>query len=225
MDLTGRTALITGANGGLGNTVTRAFLDAGARVFGVSRSIRDADFAHERFTGIAAELAAPEQAAAIVAKAGQVDILVHLVGGFAGGTPVVETPLDTLDAMLHVNLRTAYLMAQAVLPGMRERGTGRILAIGSRAASHPVPTLTAYAASKAALAALVRGLAVENRDRGITANLVTPGTIDTAANRKAMPDADASRWVKPEQIAALLVHLATPWGSQISGVEIPIGEG
>lgn len=224
MDLTGKTALITGANGGLGNTVTRAFLDAGARVFGVSRSIREDEFGDPRFTGIAAELTSAESAAAIVSRAGQVDVLVHLVGGFAGGTSVADTPVDTLDKMLQVNLRTAYLMAQAVLPGMQRRGTGCILAIGSRAASQPVGTLTAYAASKAALSAVIRGIAVENRAAGITANLVTPGTIDTPANRKAMPDADPARWVKPEQIAALLVHLASPMGSQISGVEIPIGE-
>ena len=107
---------------------------------------------------------------------------------------------------------------------MRERRSGCILAIGSRAATLPVATLTPYAASKAALSALIRGIAVENRDARITANLVTPGTIDTPANRTAMPNADTSRWVKPEQIAALLLHLASPSGSQISGVEIPIGD-
>ncbi|MBL8215551.1 MAG: SDR family NAD(P)-dependent oxidoreductase [Bryobacterales bacterium] len=222
--MTDKTVLITGANGGLGNTVSRAFLDAGARVFGVSRSIREDEFGHQRFTGIAAELTSAESTAAIVSKAGPVDVVVHLVGGFAGGTAVAETPVETLDKMLQINLRTAYLMAQAVLPGMRERRTGCVLAIGSRAASQPVATLTAYAASKAALSALIRGIAVENRAAGITANLVTPGTIDTPANRAAMPDADPSRWVKPEQIAALLLHLASPLGSQISGVEIPIGD-
>lgn len=224
MNLSGKTVLITGANGGLGNGVTQAFLDAGARVVGVSRSIREDEFGHEGFTGIAAELSTPESAAAIVAKAGQVDVLVHLVGGYAGGAVLADTPVDTLDKMLAINVRPAYLMAQAVLPGMRARGTGCILAIGSRAASQPVATVTAYAASKAALAALIRGIAVENRAAGITANVVMPGTIDTPANRKAMPDADPARWVKSEQIAALLVHLASPLGSQISGVEIPIGE-
>jgi NAD(P)-dependent dehydrogenase (short-subunit alcohol dehydrogenase family) len=113
-------------------------------------------------------------------------------------------------------------MLRAVLPEMRAQGAGRILAIGSRTAVEPQPGVGAYSASKAALVSLVKTVALENKDRGITANVVLPGTMDTPANRAAMPGADFSKWVRPSQIASLLVHLASDQASQISGAVIPV---
>ena len=124
--------------------------------------------------------------------------------------------------MLAMNLRAAFHFIKAVVPGMRAQGSGRILAIGSRTAVVPTATLGAYSASKAALVSLVQTVALENKDRGITANVILPGTMDTPANRKAMPDADPARWVAPAQVAALLVHLASDAGSNINGAVIPI---
>ena len=121
-----------------------------------------------------------------------------------------------------MNLRAAFHMFRAVLPDMRARGAGRILAIGSRTAVDPQPMVGAYSASKAALVSLVRTIALENKDRGISANVILPGTMDTPANRAAMPGADPAKWVQPAQVASLLVHLASDEASQISGAVIPI---
>lgn len=112
-------------------------------------------------------------------------------------------------------------MFRAVVPDMRVRASGRILAIGSRTAVDPQPMAGAYSASKAALVSLVQ-IALENKDRGISANVILPGTMDTPANRSAMPDADPAKWVQPLQVASLLVHLASDEASQISGAVIPI---
>jgi NAD(P)-dependent dehydrogenase (short-subunit alcohol dehydrogenase family) len=226
MQLLNKVVLITGAKGGLGTYVTRAFLDAGAKVAGVSRSIRDSDFHHPSFAAVPAELSSPESAAQLAQTAlsrfPRVDALVHLMGGFAGGQSVADTEAAVFERMLDLNLRSALYVARAFLPAMRERGAGRILAVGSRTAVEPKPMLGAYTVSKAALVALIRTIALENRDRGITANLVLPGTMDTPANRAAMPDADPAKWVQPEQVAAMLVHLASDAASDVNGAVIPI---
>ena len=224
--LNDKVILITGAKGGLGSTVTQAFLDAGAMVAGVSRSIEASDFAHTGFTAMPAELSSGEAARrvadAVVEKFGRIDALVHLVGGFAGGKPVAETDDATFDRMLEMNLRSAFYIARAVLPHMRAAGSGRILAIGSRAAVEPGAGAGAYSASKAALVSLIRTLAVENKDRCISANVILPGTMDTPANRAADPKADFSRWVQPSQVAGMLLHLASDAAAQVSGAVIPV---
>jgi NAD(P)-dependent dehydrogenase (short-subunit alcohol dehydrogenase family) len=226
MPLTNKAILITGANGGLGMAVTNAFLGAGARVAGVAKKIQNSDFPHANFIAYSAELGSADAARAVVAstiaKWGKLDVLVHLVGGFAGGQPIAETDDATLDQMIEVNLRAAFHVFRAVLPEMRRRGAGRILAIGSRTAVDPQPMVGAYSASKAALVSLVRTIALENQDRGISANVVLPGTMDTPANRAAMPGSDTSKWVQPSQVASLLVHLASDEASEISGAVIPI---
>jgi NAD(P)-dependent dehydrogenase (short-subunit alcohol dehydrogenase family) len=221
-----KVVLITGANGGLGAFVTNAFLETGALVAGVSPTIRNSDFPHPPFEAIPAELTSGDAARAVagtvIAKWGKIDALVHLVGGFSGGKTVSETDDATIEKMLNMNLLAAFHMLRAVLPEMRAKGTGRILAIGSRTAVEPQPGVGAYSASKAALVSLVRTVALENKDRGISANVVLPGTMDTPANRAAMPRADFSKWVQPSQIASLLVHLASDQASQISGAVIPV---
>ena len=224
-DMSGKVALITGAKGGLGSSVTKAFLDAGATVIGVSRSIQANDFASERFIAIPAELSSEMAADRLVrdatGAAGRIDTLAHLVGGFAGGAPVAETDAAILEEMWNVNVRSTFFIVQAVLRHMRDRGAGRIIAVGSRAAVESGANAGAYAASKAAVLALIRAVAAENADLGITANAVLPGTIDTGVNRKAMPNADFTKWVKPEDIARLILSLASDL-SAVSGAAIPI---
>jgi NAD(P)-dependent dehydrogenase (short-subunit alcohol dehydrogenase family) len=221
-----KVALITGAKGGVGGFVTKAFLSAGATVVGVSRSIQSSDFPNPRFLAMPAELSSGETARhlaqEVVAKFQKIDVLVHLVGGFAGGKPVHETDDGTLEQMLDVNLKSAFFMARAVLPHMRSQGAGRIIAIGSQAAVEPSPNAGVYAASKAALVSLIRTIAAENQDRGISANAILPGMIDTPANRKAIPGADYSKWVQPGQVANLALSLAGDGLSQVSGAAIPI---
>jgi NAD(P)-dependent dehydrogenase (short-subunit alcohol dehydrogenase family) len=224
--LEGKVTLITGAKGGLGSFVTEAFLTAGARVVGVSRSIQASDFSHSEFTAMPAEMSSGEAAGKLtkelVARFGRIDALVHVMGGFAGRQSVAETDDATFEKMLDLNYRSAFFMARAVLPYMRQQGSGRILAVASRQAVEPAAMVGAYSASKAALASLVRTIALENKDRCISANTVLPGTMDTPGNRAGDPRADASQWVQPSQVAALLVHLASDAGAQVTGAAIPI---
>jgi NAD(P)-dependent dehydrogenase (short-subunit alcohol dehydrogenase family) len=121
-----------------------------------------------------------------------------------------------------MNLRSAFLIARSVVPHMRRQGSGRILAIGSRAAVEPGAMSGAYSASKAGLVSLIRTLASENKDRCITANVILPATMDTPANRAGDPGADFSKWVQPSQVAAMLVHLASDVGTQVNGAVIPV---
>lgn len=224
--LEGRVVLITGAKGGLGTHVTNTFLRAGASVAGVSRSISASDFNHPNFTPVAAELstggAASKAVNSVVEKLGRVDVLVHLVGAWAGGTPVEATSDDDFEKMVDLNLRSAFYIIRAALPRMRTQSAGRIVAIGSRAGVEPAPMSAAYSAAKAALIALVRSIAQENGQYGISANVVLPGTMDTPANRSAMPSADFSKWVQPCQVAELLAYLASDGASNINGAAIPI---
>src|SRR5262249_51086897 len=162
------------------------------------------DFPSNNFSAIAAELSNGESVRKVVetvaSDQGRIDGLIHLMGGFAGGQSVADTGDAVLDQMLEVNLRSAFQMIRAVLPTMRAQGSGRIIAIGSKAAMEPAPMAGVYAASKAALVSLVRTVARENNDTRITANVVLPATMDTPANRAAMPGADFSKWVQPCQV-------------------------
>lgn len=226
MYLQSKSILITGATGGLGNFVTERFLAEGARVTGVSRSINPSDFPHPNFFAAAASLASFSDAQRVVqatlAREGRIDALVHLVGAFAGGPSLPETGDEELARMFAINFHSAFHMIRAVLPSMRGQGSGRIVAIASRAAVAPAAGQSAYAASKAALVSLIRSVAIENADRGICANVILPGTMDTAANRAAMPDAPFQRWTPPAEVAALLAHLAADDAAHLTGAAIPI---
>ena len=221
-----KTALVTGADGGLGIHVTKALLDAGFLVAGLAPKIKQSDFDNPRFTALPARLdsleAAKRSADAVMTKFGKIDVLAHLVGGFAGGPSVAETDDTTFRRMFEMNVDSAFHILRAVLPHMQKAGTGRIIAIGSRAAESPGPGVGAYSASKAALVSLIRTVAVENKDSGITANVILPGTIDTPANRKAMPKADITNWVQPAAIASLIVWLASDAAGDVTGAVIPL---
>jgi len=154
--------------------------------------------------------------------AGPVNVLVHLIGGFAGGQPLTETTDAVWNQMMDLNVRTAFYMFRAVLPQMIQAGTGRIIAVGSRAAVEPMANAAAYTASKAALVSLVQAVAQEVKNTGVTVNAVLPSTIDTPANRSAMPKADFSKWVSPESIGNLVVWLASSHAADMNGAAIPI---
>jgi NAD(P)-dependent dehydrogenase (short-subunit alcohol dehydrogenase family) len=222
----GKVVLVTGATGGLGRSVTETFLEAGAKVAGVARSISASDFNHPEFMAFPAEISSSASANGLVkdviARAGRVDVLAHLVGGFAGGQTVAETADATWEQMLTLNVTTAFYMFRAMLPHMQKARSGRILAIASRAALEPGPGVGAYSASKAALVSLVHTVALENKGKGITANAILPATIDTAANRTSMPSSDFSTWIQPRTIASLLLWLSGDAGAQVTGAAIPV---
>jgi len=219
-------ALVTGASGGLGTYVTKALLDAGFTVVGLAPRIKASDFDHPQFTALAATLdslaAAKKATDTVIARFGKIDVLAHLVGGFAGGQTVADTDDDTFQRMFEMNLNSAFHILRAVIPHMRKAGGGRIIAIGSRAAEDPGPTVGAYSASKAALVSLIRTVARENKDALLTANVILPGTMDTPANRAAMPGADTSQWVQAASVASLIVWLAGDAGKDVTATAIPV---
>lgn len=226
MGMKNRVAVVTGANGGLGVFVTHALLDAGATVVGVSRKIQQSEFNSPAFTALSAELATAAGAASVVesvmARFGRLDVLAHTVGGFAGGQSIAETDDSTFQRMFDVNLNSTFYLLRAAIPAMRKTGNGRIVAIGSRAALEPGAGVGAYSASKAAMVSLIRTVAQENKDAGMTANVILPGTMDTPANRNAMSKADFSKWVKPATVASLIVWLADEAGKDVNGAVIPV---
>jgi NAD(P)-dependent dehydrogenase (short-subunit alcohol dehydrogenase family) len=234
--MTARIALVTGADGGLGTHVTKAMLDAGYTVVGLSPAIQQSTSNQPHFTALPASLgsldAAKKAVETILARFGKIDVLAHLVGGFAGGQSIADTDDATFQKMFDLNLNSAFHILRAVIPPMRAAKSGRIIAIGSRAAEAPGANVGAYSASKAALVSLIRTVAIENKTAGITANVILPGTIDTPANRKAMPGADTSQWVQPASIASLIVWLAGgaegqgrdkgDTGNDVTGAVIPV---
>ncbi len=221
-----KVALITGADGGLGTHVTKAFLDAGFTVVGLSPNIQQSDFDRPHFIALPATLtsldAANKAVDSVIARCGKIDVLAHLVGGFAGGQTVAEMDDATWQRMFDANLNSTFHILRAVIPQMLTAGTGRIIAIGSRAAEDPGPKVGAYSASKAALVSLMRTVALENKDAGITANVILPGTIDTPANRRDIPGADVSQWVQPASVASLILWLAGDAGKDVTGAAIPV---
>jgi NAD(P)-dependent dehydrogenase (short-subunit alcohol dehydrogenase family) len=225
-DLQNKIALITGADGGLGTHVTRSLLDNGASVIGVSKNIQQSSFEEPSFIALPADLSSAQKTKTLVdgiaARFGRIDVLAHLVGGFAGGKTIAETDDASFQRMLDLNLNSAFYVLRAAIPHMRRTGSGRIIAIGSRAAEDPGPGVGAYSASKAALVSLIRTVALENKDLAITANVLLPGTMDTPANRKDMPGADTSQWVQPASVASLIVWLASEAGKDVNGAIIPV---
>ena len=220
-----RTVLVTGGTGGLGAAVTRAFLEEGWRVvvpWVAERELQRVQ-EHERLELVQADLFEPDAADRAVATAGpSLRALVNLVGGFAIHDRVHETPIEVFEEQLRLNLRPAYLACRAALPAMLEAGSGSIVCVSSRAARRPFPGAAGYIVGKAAVLALVDALDAEYRADGVRVNAVLPSVIDTPANRASMPDADFDPWVRPEQIAAAIRHLASPEAAATSGAHVPV---
>jgi NAD(P)-dependent dehydrogenase (short-subunit alcohol dehydrogenase family) len=223
------TVLVTGASGGLGGAVTQAFLADGWRVVAASRSGRPAgaDTAGDRLQVVAADLDEPADVAATVATAthdaaAPLRALVNLVGGFAAGGRVHETPVEELERQLALNLRPTWLVTNAALPHLVAAGGGAVVCMSSRAAVAPFRGGAGYATAKAAVLAFAQAVAVEYRADGVRCNAVLPSVIDTPANRAAQPDADYSRWVPPEQVAAVIRFLCGEESAPTSGAAIPV---
>jgi NAD(P)-dependent dehydrogenase (short-subunit alcohol dehydrogenase family) len=221
-----KVVLITGANGGLGSSITRSFLATGASVTGVSNKISAAEFPQPNFTAISADLTKPSIVNDVVQSAlkreGRLDILIHVLGAFAGGKSIADTDDATWQQMQDLNLSSAFYVLRAAIPYLRKSANGRIVAIGSLTAAEPHAGIGAYVTFKSALVSLVRTVALENRDAGVTANIILPDTMDTPGNRKAMPDADASKWVATQDVADLALWLADDRAAHTTGTVFPI---
>lgn len=231
--------LITGAAGGLGQAVARMFAAHGAAL-----ALTDANAARLATLGKELEpLVAPEGAGmdriflraadlthleetkalarAVDATWGRIDVVLHLAGGFRAGR-VHETPAETWEFLFSLNAQSVHHLAVAVVPIMERQRKGVIIHVASRAALHGEAGLGVYAAAKAAVMRLTESMAAELFDSGIRVNCVLPSILDTPANRKAMPDADPTKWVAPESLAQVLLFLSSQAARDISGAAIPV---
>jgi NAD(P)-dependent dehydrogenase (short-subunit alcohol dehydrogenase family) len=232
--VTGRVAVVTGGTGFLGTAITKRLLAGGCaavcipyavpaeldRLLGVLDGAARGRV-HAEAVDVTAEAPMERFAAAVRERHARVDILVNAVGGFAGGG-LLDTPLAEWDRMMRLNLTSAVVACRAVLPGMAAAGYGRIVSIASRAVVPPQGGFIAYTVSKAAVITLTQALAAEVRGRGVTVNAVLPSTMDTPANRAAMPDADRSGWVSTEAVAEAVAFLASEAAGAVTGSALAV---
>ncbi len=233
MSLSGKVAIVTGGTGGLGRAVSLALLEAGADVTVTYRDPKERDAlrgrlpeaTRERFHAVATDVTAESSVKSLVTEVtggrGRLDVLVNVVGGFTPGE-LIATDERAWDHMMTLNLKSAYLVSRAVLPAMTAAGGGRIVNVGSRSVVPPTGGFIAYTVSKAGVIALTQGLAQEVRAHRITVNAVLPSTMDTEANRRAMPTADFTKWVKPESVAQAILFLASPAAADVTGTLIAV---
>jgi len=203
-----RTVIITGANGNLGTACVKKFLDSGYKVIAIDGSDNHLAFAagniNYEFTTV--DLGNEEQTntliTGLIKKYGKIDAALMLAGGFAAGKIAATAGAD-IHKMFSLNFETAYFLARPLLQHMQQNNYGRLIFVGARPALNPAQgkDLTAYALTKSLLFKLADFINEENKGKNITATVVVPSTIDTALNRKSMPDANPSDWVTPEAIA------------------------
>jgi len=230
MSVSPRGAIVTGGTGALGRALVRRLLAQGTRVAVPWRNAAEWRSLQQEagaalLLGIEANLADAPGAAAFVAQAashlGVLDAVALVAGGWAGGMAFEAAPADEWNRMLRTNLDTVAHVCRAALPHLRAQ-RGSVVAVGSRAAETGGAGMAAYAVSKVAVHALVRVLALENAGHGVRFNAVLPGTIDTPANRRAMPNADRSKWTSPEAIAGVMAFLLSSESAPTTGALVPV---
>jgi NAD(P)-dependent dehydrogenase (short-subunit alcohol dehydrogenase family) len=223
--------VITGAFGALGRAVAQAFAMRGAQLALLDVAPQPPTVVRELlgraplvFGGVdLTDLEATRRVmAATSMRFGGIDVLVNIAGGFQWEKLENGDP-ETWDQLYAMNLRTAVVCCKTALPSMLERGKGRIINIGAGAAAgRAAAGMGAYTASKAGVQRLTESLSEEVKDRGITVNAILPGTIDTPRNRADMPDADFGRWVAPDDIAEVILFLASDAARSVTGAAIPV---
>ncbi len=225
--------LVTGATGPLGRAVVARFAADGARLALVGRDretlaaeAADAGLETDAWLPVVADLTDAEAARAVAAavdeRFGRIDVLAHLVGGWTGGTAVVDLDHDEVRSMLDQHLWTTLHIVQAVLPGMMERGFGRVMAVSSPFAANPAGKGASYAMAKAAEEVLLRSLARETAGSGVTANVVVVRTIDAKHERETAPTPKNAGHTTPEEIADVIAFLASPAAAAVTGARIPL---
>jgi NAD(P)-dependent dehydrogenase (short-subunit alcohol dehydrogenase family) len=228
-----RVVAIAGATGSAGHAAAAAFAAAGARLglIGTDESklralAAELGLANDRWHPGVGDLRNATEARAAVAPIaealGPVDVLLHLVGGWTGGTPTVDVSVDDFDSMLGQHLYSTLNMIQATVPAMLERGWGRVMAVSTPLASEPGPRGGGYIAAKAAQEALLRTLARDTAGTGVTANLILVKTIDAKHERDTAPTPRNASWTSPEEIAEVMLFLASDAAATINGARIPL---
>lgn len=231
--MNGRVAIVTGGTGALGQAICRRFMGAGATVCipyvvpeeleALQASLSPELLArlHVVQSDVTDEAAFARFVEGVLGAHRRIDVLVNGVGGFQGGD-LMATPLPRWNQVLALNLTSAVIGCRGVLPAMTAARYGRIVNVSSRAVVPPMGGFTAYTVAKSAVLALTQAVAQEVKPHGITVNAVLPSTMDTAANRKAMPDADRTQWVQPDAVAAVIAFLASPEAGAVSGAGVAV---
>lgn len=224
--------LVTGANGALGDAVARQLAGAGARVIALERSKTGAVELVDEQANLLRLRASTNDVTALRAALGQAEAAlgpttgaVLTAGAWRGGHHFAEPEAEAdFRAVMDANLESVNVALRALLPGLVERQRGSVVLIGSRSGLRPydAPGDAAYAASKAAVIALAQSIAAEVLSAGVRVNVVLPSTIDTAANRKAMPGAEHARWVTTESLSGVIAFLLSDAARDISGAAIPV---
>lgn len=231
----GRAVVVTGGTGILGEAVVRRYLEAGAHVAAPVRDRAKGGALREALAALAGEgdaarllvvEADPSDRAAmdravdeVMTRWGRLDALANLAGGFGKTDP---WDLDAIERSWAQNVRTVVTATAACLRPMRARAYGRIVSVGSFGANKGGKDSAGYAISKTALVRWTESLAAALKDEGITANVVQPSIIDHPENRKTMPKADPAKWVRPDELAAVIVFLTSREASGITGAAIPV---
>ncbi|HXU17328.1 MAG TPA: SDR family NAD(P)-dependent oxidoreductase [Terriglobales bacterium] len=232
-NMQGKVALVAGGTGGLGRAVSLAFLGCGAHV--VATYVKKDEFAtlqaeagdrSSSLSGYSVDVTDDEAVRAtvemIVPAHRRIDILVNTVGSYVGGTKLWATDPKVFSQMFDLNVRSGYLLARNVVPVMLKQGVGVIVNIAAKAAYDHAAGASVYAASKAAAVAMIDSLAEDLKGTNVRVNSILPSIIDTSANRRAMPNADFSKWPKPEEIARVILFLCSEEALLIHGASIPV---
>ena len=232
-DFEGKVVLVTGGTGGLGRQVSLSFLKSNAVV--VITHVSDRDIPQLESTlgdlikkvmlvkaDIGDEIQVEKTVSDIVKKYGRIDVLINVVGGYLGGKKVTEMTGKEWDLMMNLNLKTAFLISKHVVGQMLKQGSGKVVHVAARLGLKGIAGNSAYGASKSGLIRLVESLSDEVKDKNINVNCILPSIIDTGANRKDMPDADFSKWVKPSEIAQVMLFLASDDSRTIHGASMPV---
>jgi NAD(P)-dependent dehydrogenase (short-subunit alcohol dehydrogenase family) len=231
-----RVAVVTGATGSLGRLVARDLAGAGMRVALVGTRMdrldalaSDLSLPADRWLGHAADLsdrkAAQAAVDAVVARFGQVHILVHLVGGWAGGATIAEVAPSDIESMLDQHLWTTFNVTRGLAPHLISGGWGRVIAISTPLAVNPVAKMAPYAIGKSAQEALLMTLAREFVGTGVTVNLLQVRKIDADHERDRAPSPGRASWTTPEEIVAAIRYLCTDEAGVINGARIPLHGG
>jgi len=224
------TVIVTGAAGNLGRAIAHAFAARGANLVLLDRRREQLDGSHGNETPqrlhIAVDLLDPAQVDTAVQTAadrfGRIDVLCNVAGGFRMGTPVHATSDADWNFLFDINARTLLHVNRTVVPRMLAGGGGKIVNVGAYAAQKGVANMGAYVAAKSAVIRLTETMAAELRERNINVNCVLPTIIDTPENRRAMPDANPSKWVAPGDLANVVVFLASPEARAVHGAALPV---
>lgn len=224
MNLDGKKLVITGANGGLGQTVARVAADSGASLLLLDIAFTEQDLAKNSAScqRIAVDLCDPKACQECFSSIGAFDALFNLAGGFAMGTPAHADSDEEWDFLFTINVKTLRNAVKAATPILLEQGHGKIVNVGALGALQGAAMMSAYAASKSVVMRLTESLSAELRDHGINVNAVLPSVIDTPRNRADMPDADPSLWVAPTDLANVICFLGSDAANAVHGALVPV---